>query len=74
MSRRFQAAQIVRPIGVMVYTEVIEDFPRIETGVVAVVEAKFYGVSANRLNGRDVDILLADLQHGLSRAMSTDFG
>ena len=54
--------------------ELVQQGPGVDAGVVAIVEFQHHGVVAHRMNGLDVDPLLAHLQYPLPGPMALDFG
>ena len=69
-----KAVQIVLPQCILIFTQIIQVFPRIQTAVMTVIEADFEGVTADRCDIAHADIYFADLQHFLSRSVPAYFG
>jgi hypothetical protein len=64
---------VALPQCCVIATQLVEIPPGEQPGVMAVVENQFYSILSNGLDGSDADILLAEHQNLLSRAMSFDF-
>ncbi len=69
---RLQAVEISLPVAVPLCAELIQVFPGKEPGIVAIVEDEAYCIVANRLDGRDQDVLLAGLQDFLAGSVALD--
>src|SRR5690606_13250494 len=69
-----EPGQIGIPPFFLVFSQVVENFPRVDAGIMAVGKTRAYSIVADRLQGDDVDATLARLQHFLTCAMPTYFG
>src|SRR5258706_12919847 len=68
------ARQVALPITVLLQPQVVKKIPRIKPGVVTIRKYQFHRIAADRLDGLDVDIFLAGLQHLLARSMPAHLG
>src|SRR6476661_2127339 len=68
-SGRFQSTQVNEPTRLPFSTEFTQVFPRVQPGVVPVIEQQAYGIVANRFHGAYADLFLAAHQHALAAAM-----
>src|SRR5690606_7451803 len=71
---RLQAGQIVVPPLLLVSSQVIEDFPGIDAGVVSVGKAGPHGIVPDGFQRFDIDLALAGLQNLLADAVPAHFG
>src|SRR5690606_12601384 len=69
-----QALQVLLPHGFAVGADFVEIVPGIDAGGVPIGEARLDGIAAHGLDGDDVHVLLAHLQHFLPRAVTAHFG
>ena len=70
----FQRVEIGLPVLFLVDAEVVQRFPGIDAGGVAVGETQTDGVVADRLQLHDADFALARDQHLLPGAVALHFG
>src|SRR5512138_1798604 len=68
-----QPLKIRRPELLLVFAELVEVVPGVDAGAVPVGEHRLDRVRAYRLDGPDLDVALARLQHFLSRPMAAHF-
>ena len=61
MACLFKQMQVILPILFRPRTEIVEIFPSIKSGIVAVVKYKLHRVISNRLDGRNPYIFFVDL-------------
>ncbi len=74
MSGLFQTREVFAPQALVIDRQMVQPFPRIKAGVMTIVKAKANGIRPHRLYRGDVDMLLAELKHFLSRTMAAHFG
>src|SRR5262245_39034236 len=67
------AVLVVRPLRLVLAPELVEVGPRVEAGVVAVVEDEAHGVLADRFDGLNADMLFPEHEHFLPGAMPLHF-
>src|SRR5437588_138497 len=63
------ALEVARPLRLAFVAELVQVLPRVEPGVVSVVEDELHGVLPHRLDGPDPDVLFAEHQHLLPGAV-----
>lgn len=68
-----QLGQVDRPSFAILGTEIMEILPRVDAGIMHVVEANSHGIVADGVNLHDRDRLLASDSLALVRAVSLDF-
>jgi hypothetical protein len=74
VARLREPLEITRPFPVAVAQELVEQGPRVEPGVMPVVEYEPHGVAADGLDSRDSDFLLAGHEHALAGRVALDLG
>ena len=69
-----QALPIAALVGFHIPAQAVEKVPGIDPGIVAIVETQRNGVAADRLDGFDIDVLLAGQQLRLGQTVSANLG
>src|SRR5688572_11726820 len=70
----FEARQILLPLLIALCAELAQIAPRIQPGVMTVVEHELDRVLPDGLDRADADVVFAELQGFLTRAVATNFG
>jgi hypothetical protein len=69
-----KSRQVFLPQSFSINGKVVQPFPGVESGIVAIVEAKAHGIRSDRLDTGDVYLLFADLKYFLTWPMAAYFG
>lgn len=73
VARILETTQIVRPFSIVSSPQLMQVFPCIQTGIVAIIEDQPKRIVADWLDSGYLYIFLSGLQYALTRAMSLHF-